>query len=206
MYIKYIKRIFDINCSLLAIIILFPVMLVISLLVYIKLGSPIIFKQHRVGKGEKFFTMYKFRTMTNKLDKKGNLLPGKDRLTKFGSVLRSSSLDELPELFNILKGDLSIVGPRPLVVEYLPYYTDYERRRHSVRGGLIPPEVLYNNITPTWKEQFGYEVHYANHVSFMLDLKILFVTIKGVFKRTSVDYGNYVRGSFADERKNSINA
>jgi len=203
MYRKYIKRLLDIICSLFAITLLSPVLIIVSILVHIKLGSPIIFKQQRVGKNEKIFTMYKFRTMTDERDQNGCLLPNEARFTKFGSILRATSLDELPELINILNGDISIVGPRSLLVEYLPYYTECERQRHKVRGGLTPPEVLYDNITPTWEKQFEYEVHYANNVSFMLDVRIMFATIKGVFKRNSVDYGNYVRASFAEERKNS---
>lgn len=203
MYGKYIKRLLDIICSLSAIIVLSPVLIIVSVLVRIKLGLPIIFKQQRVGKDERIFTMYKFRTMTDERDENGNLLPNEARFTKFGSILRATSLDELPELINILNGDISIVGPRSLLVDYLPYYTECERQRHKVRGGLTPPEVLYDNITPTWEKQFEYEVHYANNVSLMLDVRIVFATIKGVSKRNAVDYGNYVRGSFSEERENS---
>ncbi len=133
MYKKYIKRILDFTLSLLALIILSPLLLIIAILVRIKLGSPVIFKQERPGKDEKIFTLYKFRTMTDETDENGNLLPDSKRLTKFGKTLRSTSLDELPELVNILKGDMSIVGPRPLLVQYLPYYTEKERHRHDVR-------------------------------------------------------------------------
>lgn len=133
MYKKYIKRILDFTLSLLALIILSPLLLIIAILVRIKLGSPVIFKQERPGKDEKIFTLYKFRTMTDEKDENGNLLPDSKRLTKFGKTLRSTSLDELPELVNILKGEMSIVGPRPLLVQYLPYYTDEERHRHDVR-------------------------------------------------------------------------
>ena len=142
MYKKFFKRFFDFTLSLLAIIILSPLLLILSFLVLCNMGAPILFKQKRVGKNEKIFTMYKFRTMNNKKDADGNLLPDDQRVTKFGKFLRSTSLDELPELFNILKGDLSIIGPRPLLVEYLPYYTEEERHRHDVRGGLTVPEVL----------------------------------------------------------------
>lgn len=204
MYKRYIKRLFDFFLSFIAILILLPVLLIISVLVRIKLGSPIIFKQQRIGKNEKVFNMYKFRSMTEERNGEGKLLPDEIRLTRFGRFLRSSSLDELPELFNIIKGDLSIVGPRSLLVDYLPYYSDYERQRHMVRGGLIPPEVLYNNVMPTWEEQFKYEVEYANKVSFILDLKILSATLKGVFKRNSSDYGSYVRKSLISERQNGI--
>ena len=145
--------------------------------------------------------MYKYRTMTDECDENGKLLSDDVRLNKFGRILRSTSLDELPELFNILKGDLSIVGPRSLLVDYLPYYTDYERQRHLVRGGLTPPEVLYNNIMPTWEEQFEYEVNYVNNVSFLLDLKILLATFKAIFKRHVKNYGSYVRKSLIEERQ-----
>lgn len=164
------------------------------------MGAPIFFKQKRVGKHEKIFTMYKFRTMNSKKDLEGNLLPDEQRVTKFGSFLRSTSLDELPELFNILKGDLSIIGPRPLLVEYLPYYTEEERQRHNVRGGLTVPEVLYDNVTPTWEEQFTYEVDYVNNVTFGTDIKILFYTVRNLFKRNKTNYGTYVRKSLIEER------
>lgn len=201
MYRKYIKRILDIIGSVFAILICIPIFIVIGLLVRIKLGKPILFKQDRVSKNNRVFTMYKFRTMLNSKDVNGNLLPNDLRETKFGSFLRSTSLDELPELVNILKGDISFVGPRPLIAEYLPLYTEYELQRHKVSGGLIPPEVLYGDITPTWQQQFEYEVYYANHVSFLLDIRILATSIKGVLKRRSIHYGNYNRDSFFEERR-----
>jgi undecaprenyl phosphate N,N'-diacetylbacillosamine 1-phosphate transferase len=201
MYRKYIKRLLDFILSLIAIIILLPILVIIATIVRIKLGFPIFFKQDRVGKDEKIFKMYKFRTMADKRDENGNLLPDEQRITPFGSILRSTSLDELPELFNILKGDISIVGPRPLPVEYLQYYTDYEKVRHSVRGGLTIPEVLYGNLTPTWEEQFHYEVLYVRNLSFLLDVKIVVSTIRILFKRVGEDYGNEVRIPLAEERK-----
>lgn len=201
MYRYYIKRILDILISLLAIIILSPVLITLAILVRCKLGNPILFKQQRVGKDEKIFLIYKFRTMTDDRDFEGTLLPDEKRITAFGSMLRSTSLDELPELFNVLKGDISIVGPRPLPVEYLPYYTDYERERHSVRGGLTIPEVIYGNVTPTWEDQFQYEVLYVKHLSFLLDLKIIVATIGILFKRVGENYGNEMRISLAEERK-----
>lgn len=204
MYRKWIKRLLDIILSLLAIIILSPLLMVIAIAVRINMGSPVIFNQKRVGKGEKIFMMHKFRSMTNKTDENGNLLPNNQRLTKLGRVLRSTSLDELPELFNILAGDISVIGPRPLLVEYLPYYTEYERQRHKVRGGLTVPEVLYDNIQPTWEEQFKYEVDYANNVSFLLDLKILFKTFTGIIKRKDVDYGSYQRVGLVKEREGKM--
>lgn len=200
MYRKYIKRLLDFVLSLIAIIILFPIIAMIAIIVKIKLGSPVLFKQDRVGKDEKIFKMFKFRTMTDKCDKNGNLLPDEQRITPFGSFLRSTSLDELPELFNILKGDISFVGPRPLPVEYFPYYTDYEKERHSVRGGLTIPEVLYGNVTPTWKEQFNYEVLYARNLKFLLDVKIIAATIRIIIKRVHEDYGNEVRIPLTKER------
>lgn len=183
-----------------AIVICIPFFLVIAFVVRIKLGKPILFTQSRVTKGDRIFTMYKFRTMADCKDENGILLPNELRLTKVGSFLRSTSLDELPEFFNILKGDISLIGPRPLIPDYLPYYTDYERKRHDALGGLIPPEVLFGNITPTWEQQFIYEVDYTEHISFRLDIKILLFTLKGVFKRNAINYGNYHRESFYDER------
>ena len=204
MYAKYIKRTLDIILSLLTISILSPVLLVIAVMVRIKLGSPIIFNQERVGKDEKIFTMHKFRTMTDKRDVNGELLPDEKRQTKFGSFLRGTSLDELPELFNILKGDISIVGPRPLLVSYLPYYTAEERKRHSVRGGLTVPEVIHGNVNPTWEEQFSYEVDYANNVSFSMDCKIILHTFLILFKRVEEDYGHEIRKPLNVERQSMV--
>ena len=204
MYRHFVKRLLDIVLSSVALIVLSPFFFVIAVLVRIKLGSPIIFKQERVGKDEKIFTMFKFRTMSDRRDAKGELLPDEERQTKLGDILRSTSLDELPELINILKGDISIVGPRPLLVSYLPYYTDEERLRHSVRGGLTVPEVVYGNVTPTWEEQFSYEVEYAKNVSFLLDLKIIWNTIKIVFKRVQSDYGSEVRQPLNVERADMV--
>lgn len=200
MYKNYIKRLLDIILSFAALVVLSPILLVISILVRINLGSPVFFKQERVGKDEKIFTMLKFRTMSDKRDENGNLLPDEQRQTKLGDLLRSTSLDELPELVNILKGDISIVGPRPLLVSYLPYYTQEERLRHSVRGGLTVPEVVYGNVTPTWDEQFSYEVDYAKKVSFTLDIKIIWKTFLILFKRVKTDYGSEVRNPLNVER------
>lgn len=204
MYRHFVKRLLDIILSSVALIVLSPFLLIIAVLVRINLGSPIIFKQERVGKDEKVFTMLKFRTMSDKRDAKGELLPDKERQTKLGDILRSTSLDELPELVNILRGDISIVGPRPLLVSYLPYYTDEERLRHSVRGGLTVPEVVYGNVTPTWEEQFSYEVDYAKNVSFFLDLKIIWNTVKIIFKRVQSDYGSEVRQPLNVERSDMV--
>ena len=201
MYQKYIKRFLDVVIVSLALIFLWPFLLILSIAVGISMGFPIFFKQKRIGKDEKEFTMYKFRTMKDAYDENGNPLPDELRVTRVGKILRGTSLDELPELLNILKGDISIIGPRPLLPEYIPYYTEYERQRHLVRGGLTVPEVLYDNVMPTWEEQFKYEVDYVHNVSFGLDVKILFKTITGVLKRNQDNYGEYVRKSLIEERK-----
>ncbi len=185
-YEKYIKRLLDFILSLLALIILSPVMLIIAILVRIKLGKPVIFKQERPGKDEKIFTLYKFRTMTDERDEEGNLLPDEKRLTKFGKMLRSTSLDELPELVNILKGDMAIVGPRPLLVEYLPYYTEKEKHRHDVRPGLTGLAQVNGRNLITWEERFRYDINYINSITFVEDLKIILKTIKKVFLHTDI--------------------
>lgn len=186
MYAKYFKRILDFLLSLIAIIILSPVFLIIAILVRVKLGSPVIFKQKRPGKNEKIFTLYKFRTMTDEKDEDGNLLPDEKRLTKFGKTLRSTSLDELPELFNILKGDMSIIGPRPLAVQYLPYYTEEERHRHDVRPGLTGLAQINGRNCLLWEKRFEYDIKYVNNINIWNDLKIIFKTIIKVFKRENI--------------------
>mgnify|MGYP000778186346 FL=1 len=178
MYAKYIKRILDLILSLMALILLMPLMIIIGILVRINLGSPIIFKQKRPGKNEKTFTLYKFRTMTDKRDIDGNLLPDEYRLTKFGKFLRSTSLDELPELINIIKGDMAIVGPRPLLVEYLPYYTEEEKHRHDVRPGLTGLAQVNGRNAISWEERFSFDLQYKKNVSFKEDFKIILMTIK----------------------------
>lgn len=167
MYAKYFKRMLDFILSLIALIILSPILLIVAILVRIKLGTPIIFKQQRPGKNEKIFTLYKFRTMTDKKDENGNLLPDSERLTKFGKLLRSTSLDELPELINILKGDMAIVGPRPLLVEYLPYYTEEEKHRHDVRPGLTGLAQVNGRNSISWEEKFKYDVQYVKKSLFL---------------------------------------
>ena len=204
MYSKYIKRILDFSLALMALIVLSPILLAVYIAIFICIGKPAIFKQPRVGKDEKVFTMYKFRTMTNETDEKGNLLPDEERRTRLGTFLRTTSIDELPELINILKGDLSIVGPRPLLVEYLPYYTEKERVRHTVRGGLTQPEVLYDKVFPTWDEQLSYETEYAQNVTFKTDLKIIFKTVKILFGRIEENYGEQTRKSLIEERKETV--
>ena len=194
------KRVLDFCLSLIGIVILAPLLILIAVLVRVNLGAPVLFKQQRVGKDEKIFTMMRFRTMSDRRDDNGELLPDEMRHTKFGDLLRSTSLDELPELVNILKGDIAIVGPRPLLVSYLPYYTEKERLRHSVRGGLTVPEVMYGNTDPTWEEQFAYEVDYAKNVSFALDMKIIWNTIRILFKRVQTDYGSESRRPLNIER------
>ncbi|MCI8782067.1 MAG: sugar transferase [Dorea sp.] len=189
MYKRYIKRLLDIVLSLLAIILLFPVYLILAICVHIGMGSPILFSQRRIGKDEKVFNLYKFRSMTNARDENGNLLSEKDRLTKFGVALRSSSLDELPELFLILKGDMSFVGPRPLPTYYGPYFLAQERIRHKVRGGLIPPDSIGGETTSDWETQFKYETYYAEHVTFLMDVKVVLWTFKILFKRVETNYG-----------------
>ena len=189
MYRHFLKRFFDIVLAFIAIIVLSPVFLFLSICVRIKMGKPILFSQDRIGKDEKIFKLYKFRSMTNEKDDNGNLLPEKDRLTKFGVALRSTSLDELPEFFSILVGDMSFVGPRPQPKFYLPYYTEEERKRHIVRGGLIPPDSISLQVQCDWETQFEYEIYYAEHVSFWLDVKILFSTFVILFKRLKNQYG-----------------
>lgn len=189
MYAKYIKRLLDFILSFIAIIILSPIMLIIYILVRIKLGKPAIFKQQRPGKNEKIFTLYKFRTMTDEKDENGNLLPDEKRLTKFGKMLRSTSLDELPEMFNILKGDMSFVGPRPLLIKYLPYYTEKEKHRHDVRPGLTGLAQINGRNTTNWKERFAYDIKYTQDISFLNDIKILLKTIMKVIKKQDILVG-----------------
>lgn len=186
MYKKFFKRFFDIILSLIAIIILSPVYLIISVLVLIFMGWPILFKQPRPGKNEKIFNMYKFRTMTNKKDKDGKLLSNEKRLTKFGNLLRKTSLDELPEIFCILIGKMSIVGPRPLHVEYLEYYNEEQKHRHDVRPGLTGWAQANGRNSITWTEKFKYDIYYVKNLSLILDIKIIFMTIKQVFCRSDI--------------------
>ena len=177
LYRRYFKRPMDFILSLIAIIVLSPVLLVVAILVRTKLGSPVIFKQKRPGMNEKIFTLYKFRTMTDKRDKFGELLPDSERLTKFGKFLRSTSLDELPELFNILKGDMSIVGPRPLLLQYLPLYNDFQKRRHEVRPGLSGLAQISGRNALSWEDKFNLDVEYVDNISFIGDWKLIFITI-----------------------------
>lgn len=180
------KRSLDFICALCGIVVLSPILLITALLVKMKLGSPVIFKQERPGLNEKIFTLYKFRTMTDEKDENGNLMPDEVRLTKFGKWLRSTSLDELPELFNILKGDMSIVGPRPLLPEYLPRYNRYQARRHEVRPGFTGLAQVRGRNAISWEEKFDWDVKYVDHISFLLDMKIIFRTVKIVFCREGI--------------------
>lgn len=186
MYAKYIKRPLDFILSLIAIIILSPLLLIVAILVRIKLGKPVIFKQQRPGKNEKIFTLYKFRTMTDKKDENGNLLPDEQRLTKFGKALRSTSLDELPELINILKGDMAIVGPRPLLVEYLSLYNEEQRHRHDVRPGLTGLAQINGRNSISWEEKFKDDIEYIRRITFLGDCKIALKTIGKVFKKEGI--------------------
>ena len=186
MYQKYFKRPLDFIMALLGLIILSPLLLVIAILVRIKLGSPVIFKQPRPGLNEEIFTLYKFRTMTDERDENGELLPDEVRLTSFGKFLRSTSLDELPELWNILKGDMSFVGPRPLLVEYLPLYNDEQRRRHEVRPGLTGLAQVNGRNAISWEEKFQLDCQYVHQVTFRGDLSILAKTVWAVFKQEGI--------------------
>ena len=186
-YRRFVKRPMDLILSLIAIIVLSPVFLIVALLVRTKLGSPVLFKQKRPGLNEEIFMMYKFRTMTDKRDENGSLLPDSVRLTKFGRLLRSTSLDELPELFNILKGDMSIIGPRPLLVQYLPLYNGHQKRRHEVRPGLSGLAQVRGRNAISWEDKFNLDVKYVDSVSFVNDWKIIFSTIKKVFVREGIN-------------------
>lgn len=203
-YEKYIKRIFDIVLSGLALIILSPVIAIVALLVRVKLGSPVIFKQDRPGLNEKIFKMYKFRSMTDKRDENGELLPDEDRLPSFGKKLRSTSLDELPELVNIFKGDMSIVGPRPLSVVYLPYYTEEERIRHTVRPGLTGLAQINGRNAISWEEKFRYDIEYVKNISLGLDISVFFGTIGKVLKREGIGQAEEAPASLHIERKDKI--
>ena len=188
-YEKYVKRMLDIVLSLAFILLFWWVYVIISLLVRVKLGSPVLFRQQRPGKDGKVFDMIKYRTMTDQRDEKGELLPDELRLTKFGKLLRATSLDELPEIFLILKGDLSIIGPRPLLVSYLPLYNEHQKRRHEVKPGLTGYAQVNGRNAISWEEKFDLDVWYVDHVSFVTDIKILFKTVQVVFKRSGISSG-----------------
>ena len=202
MYCRFGKRLLDIIISLIALTVLSPVLLIVAILVRIKLGAPVIFHQDRPGLHEKIFRLYKFRTMTDEKDEDGNLLPDAVRLTKFGSFLRSTSLDELPELWNILKGDMSLIGPRPLLVSYLPYYTEEESLRHTVRPGLTGLAQVNGRNMLEWDKRLAMDVEYVGNLSFLMDMRIFFLTLKKVFVHENVEVDtSRVEGNFAEIRK-----
>jgi undecaprenyl phosphate N,N'-diacetylbacillosamine 1-phosphate transferase len=206
MYKKWVKRCLDFLLSLCAIILLSPLLLVLTILVRVKLGSPVIFHQERPGKDEKIFTLCKFRTMTDERDEKGELLPDAVRLTKFGKFLRGTSLDELPELFNILKGDMSIIGPRPLLVSYLPYYSKREKLRHSVRPGLTGLAQVSGRNFIDWDRRMDKDIEYVEHLSFAMDMKVIWLTVKTVLGHTDevAEDTNAVEGNFAQIRRQRL--
>lgn len=187
MYEKYFKRILDAICALATIVVFWWLYIIIGILVKINMGSPVIFKQPRPGKNGEIFNLYKFRTMTDKKDKNGELLPDEERLTRFGKILRSTSLDEIPEAFCILFGTMSVVGPRPLAVKYLPYYNEYEKQRHDVRPGLTGLAQVSGRNLVNWDERFAYDVKYVKKITFMGDLKIIVLTIATALKRTGIE-------------------
>lgn len=207
-YNRFFKRLLDIICALLAIMVFWWLFLIIAILVRVKLGSPIIFKQARPGKinpktgKEKIFYLYKFRSMTDEKDEDGNLLPDDKRLTKFGRILRSTSMDELPEVINILKGDMSIIGPRPLLVEYLPYYSEREHHRHDVRPGLSGwAQINGRNAIDSWEQRFKYDLEYVNNVSFSFDVKVIFMTVVKVLKRSDIQVGSQIKVGRLDDAR-----
>lgn len=185
-YERFIKRPLDCFLAVFALIVLSPLLLVTAILVRVKLGSPVLFSQERPGKDEKIFRLYKFRSMTDARDEKGELLPDKARLTAFGDFLRSTSVDELPELLNIIKGDMAVIGPRPLLVTYLPYYSEEQRRRHDVRPGLSGYAQVHGRNTLTWDDKFKMDVSYTKHITFLGDVKIVLDTFIKVFKREGI--------------------
>jgi len=186
LYKRYIKRLLDFTLSLIALIVLLPILILVAILIRIRLGSPVLFTQQRPGKDEKIFRIYKYRTMTDERDEQGNLQPDEIRLTKFGKALRATSIDELPELINVIKGDMAIIGPRPLLVQYLPLYNEYQKRRHEVRPGLSGLAQISGRNQISWEEKFNLDVKYVDNISFLLDLKILFSTLFKVFKREGI--------------------
>lgn len=202
MYAKCFKRMFDFILSLGAIIVLSPILILLTAVGAVAMGGNPFFTQERPGKHEKIFRLIKFRTMNNKKDKHGKLLPDEKRLTRYGKWLRSTSLDELPELFNILRGDMAIIGPRPLLVEYLPYYKKNERHRHDVRPGLTGWAQVHGRNFVNWDDRLSYDCYYVRHISFMLDVKIVLMTIKTVLGRSNVASDTAkAEGNLADIRR-----
>lgn len=204
-YERFLKRPLDILCALAAIILFSWLYIILAILVRVKLGSPVLFKQERPGKNEKIFKLYKFRTMTDERDGDGNLLSDEIRLTKFGRMLRATSLDELPEAFNILKGDMSVIGPRPLLVSYLPYYTEEEKHRHDVRPGLSGLAQVNGRNFVDWDHRLQFDVQYVNHVSLKMDVGIILSTVKKFLKKQDIAVDtNKVEPNFAEERKQKL--
>ena len=202
LYEKYFKRVLDVFCSLTALFVFWWLFIIIAVLVRIKLGSPVLFKQGRPGKNEEIFNLYKFCTMTDARDENGNLLPDEVRLTKFGRVLRATSLDELPEVFNILKGEMSLVGPRPLTIQYLPYYSEEERHRHDVRPGLSGLAQVNGRNFIDWDHRLALDVQYVKEITFIGDLRIIFQTALKIVKREDIAVDtNKVEPNFAEERR-----
>lgn len=199
-YAVFFKRFFDIVLSLFALIILSPLLVIVAILIRIKLGSPVIYKAKRPGKNEQVFMLYKFRSMTNERDDNGKLLPDTERLTKFGRIIRATSIDELPELINIVKGEMSIVGPRPLAVSYLPYYTSKERHRHDVRPGLTGLAQINGRNTICWDDKFKYDLEYIETISLSNDIRIVLKTVKKVFVREGIGQGEQHPGNLYDVR------
>lgn len=206
MYKHFTKRLLDIVFSSVGLIVLSPLFAILAILVRVMLGSPVIFKQERPGRDEKIFTLYKFRTMTDRRDAEGKLLPDCERLTKFGRLLRASSLDELPELINIFKGDMSIIGPRPLLVSYLPYYSEREKMRHSVRPGLTGLAQVSGRNYLDWDKRLEKDVEYVEHLSFGMDIKVLKMTVQTVLGHQDevAEDTNAVEGNFAEIRKRRL--
>lgn len=192
MYKSFFKRLIDIVVSVVFILCFWWLYIVLALLIRIKLGGPVLFKQERPGLNGKIFTMYKFRSMTDGRDKNGKLLSDSERLTSFGRVLRATSLDEIPEFFNVLKGDMSLVGPRPLLVEYLPRYNEFQARRHEVKPGITGWAQINGRNAISWEDKFKYDVEYVVNQSFLMDLKILFLTVKKVVVRENINQGQDV--------------
>lgn len=192
MYKSFLKRLIDIVVSVVFILCFWWLYIVLAVLIRIKLGGPVLFKQDRPGLNGKIFTMYKFRSMTDGRDKNGKLLSDSERLTSFGRVLRATSLDEIPEFFNVLKGDMSLVGPRPLLVEYLPRYNEFQARRHEVKPGITGWAQINGRNAISWEDKFRYDVEYVVNQSFLMDLKILFLTVKKVVVRENINQGQDV--------------
>ena len=201
-YEKYFKRVLDVFCGLAALLVFWWLYIIVAVLVRVKLGSPVLFKQERPGKNEEIFKLYKFRTMTDARDENGNLLPDEVRLTKFGRALRATSLDELPEVFNILKGEMSLVGPRPLTIQYLPYYSEEERHRHDVRPGLSGLAQVNGRNFIDWDHRLAFDVQYVKKITFIGDLRIILQTaLKFVKKEDIAVDTNKVEPNFAEERR-----